>query len=64
MTTLLKYGANPNLKNCYGQTPLYILTNLIESKELVTCFIENSLVQIEDEMFEQSKKFISDQFSR
>lgn len=44
MSTLLKYGANPNLKNCYSQTPLYILTNLIESKELVGCFIDNSLV--------------------
>jgi len=41
MSILLKYGANPNLVNSAGQSSLFILTNIVDSKELVQCFLQN-----------------------
>ena len=56
MSILLKYGANPNLLNSAGQSSLFILTNVVDSKELVQCFLNNVQIDIDQNILDENLK--------
>ena len=57
MTIILKKGANPNLQNKAGQTPLHILVQEVGNLSMVQCLFQYSKEAINLTLFDEATAY-------